>query len=282
MKSCFFKSLLILSICLYGFSGIAFPTIHSSSIGFKEESKVPEYYPGDGVHVVLKKNEKFVFVWPEKWSSDSVVSFKLVRIEKGQKAKDAIKDNIPVYQNDSVTCYYLEYPQESMPLLMGDYAWQLKDCHGNTLLQTRFTIDTISSSKYDVIIHENIWMYLKEKLDGSYQVSYDKSLMIHYYEPYTISSTQRLRFCIYDKHRNVVLKTDDSGTMINYSYAIQSPLIQTGDNWITIPLGNNCQYNQIYYLETWDAKGDRLFLRFKCVSNKIDLGPNNSETEEYE
>ncbi len=129
-------------------------------------------------------------------------------------------------------------------------------------------MDSLPAPKDDIIPYENIWMYLKERLDGSYQITYSKQVLIHYTEPYVVADTQRLRFRIYDDLRNVVLGTNDAGTMVDYTYPVQSPLIQTGENWLTIVLGANCEYDRYYYLETWDSKGVRSYLRFKCVSIK--------------
>lgn len=132
----------------------------------------------------------------------------------------------------------------------------------------RARVDSLPDPKDDVIPYENIWMYLKEKLDGSYQVCYNRQLLIHYTEPYVVADTQRLRFRIYDDRRNVVLGTDDAGVMVSYTYPVQSPVIQAGENWLTLALEANCEYGQYYYLEVWDSKSERSYLRFKCVSIK--------------
>lgn len=129
-------------------------------------------------------------------------------------------------------------------------------------------MDSAPDPKDEHIPFENFWMYLKEKMDGSYQIIYSKQVLIHYTEPYVVADNQRLRFRVYDNHHNVVLGTDNAGTMVEYTYPVQSPLIQTGENWLTIVLGANCEYGQYYYLEVWDSKGERSYLRFKCVSIK--------------
>lgn len=132
----------------------------------------------------------------------------------------------------------------------------------------RTMVDSLPAPKDDIFSFENFWMYLKEKLDGSYQLCFNRQLLIHYMEPYAVANTQRLRFRVYDNHHNVVLGTDNDGTMAYYTYPVQSPLIQTGENWLTIVLGANCEYDRYYYLEVWDSKGEHSYLRFKCVSIK--------------
>lgn len=134
----------------------------------------------------------------------------------------------------------------------------------------RARVDSLPAPKDDIIPYEDIWMYLKEKLDGSYQVCYSRQLLIHYTEPYVVADTQRLRFRIYDDRRNVVLNTNDAGVIVSYTYPVQSPVIQTGENWLTVVLGANCEYGRYYYLEVWDSKGERSYSRFKCVSIKDD------------
>ena len=141
-------------------------------------------------------------------------------------------------------------------------------------------MDSLPDPKDDIIPVENIWMYLKEKMDGSYQITYSKQVLIHYTEPYVVADTQRLRFRIYDDLRNVVLGTNDAGTMVDYTYPVQSPLIQTGENWLTIVLGANCEYDRYYYLEAWDSKGERSYLRFKCVSIKEPSIYNKNDSPE--
>lgn len=238
-------------------------------------SKVPSYYPGDDVTVTFKPDDFFTFLWPEKWSEKYSLSFVLVAVKDGQTAEEALLGNAPIVQEKDIRSYYIQYPCDAPPLKFGEYAWQIETADGKVLLTTKFNIGDVNTSGYEVSSPENVWMYTKEKLDGSYQVAYDRVLRVHVSEPYAVDSLQRLRFCVYDSQRRLVLKTDDSGTVIDYDvHPISSPIITTGENWLTIPLGNNCTYDDYYYLEVWDTKGEKSFLRLQCIPSTPKLIPS--------
>lgn len=249
-------------------------------------SKTPAYFPGDGACVVYYPEEPFTFLWPEKWSVKSDLSFVLVTMGDGQTVEEAILTNIPLYKEDGVQSYYVQYPWDAPPLEFGEYAWQVRNANGQVLLTTRFRIGTENSSGYEVSRPDNVWMYLKEKQDGSYHTAYDRVLYIHYTEPYEVSADQKLRFCVYDSHRNIVLRTNDTGSVVEYAIIqITSPTIQTGENWLKISVGQNCfyydesmhDYPDDYYLEVWDGKGEKNFLRFRCVHSTPRLVPTTNE-----
>ena len=249
-------------------------------------SKTPAYFPGDGVCVVYHPEEFFTFLWPEKWSEKSNLSFVLVTMDDGQTAEEAVSKNIPLYKEEGIQSYYVQYPWDAPPLESGEYAWQVKNANGKVLLTTQFCVGSVNTSRYEIAIPDNVWMYLKEKPDGSYHTAYDRVLYIHYTEPYEVSADQKLRFCVYDSHRNIVLRTNDTGSVVEYALIqITSPTIQTGENWLKISVGQNCfyydesmhDYPDDYYLEVWDGKGEKNFLRFRCVHSTPRLVPTTNE-----
>ena len=249
-------------------------------------SKTPAYFPGNGVCVVYHPDERFTFLWPEKWSEKSDLSFVLVAIGNGQTAEEAILSNTPLFKEDVVQTYYVNYPCDAPPLEHGEYAWQVKNSNGKVLLTTQFRVGSVNTSRYEIEIPDNMWMYLKEKQDGSYHIAYDRILYIHYTEPYEVTSIQKLRFCIYDSHRNIVLRTNEVGQVVEHAASlITSPTIQTGENWLTLSVGDNCYYYDSalhdypddYYLEVWDSKGEKSFLRFRCVHSSPRLVPTTNE-----
>ena len=61
-------------------------------------SKTPSYFPGDGVTVTFDPDAFFTFLWPEKWSAKSSLSFVLVAVNKGQTVEEALSDNKPIVQ----------------------------------------------------------------------------------------------------------------------------------------------------------------------------------------
>lgn len=112
------------------------------------------------------------------------------------------------------------------------------------------------------------YMYVQEKLDGTCHVAYNDVLRIHYEEPYAVSNHQRLRFRIYDQHRNLLVGTDEAGVIDNANCAdTLSPMIKTGENWLTINLSclNTIEDDHHYYLEVWNGKGEISYLRFVCL-----------------
>ena len=236
-------------------------------------SKTPSYFPGDGVTVTFDPDAFFTFLWPEKWSAKSSLSFVLVAVNKGQTAEEALLENTPIVQEKYIRSYYIQYPCDAPPLEFGEYAWQIKNADGKTLLTTHFAIGEENSSGYEIYALQNAWMYTKEQLDGSYHIAYDRVLRIHYTEPYEVSADQKLRFCIYDSHRNIVLRTNDEGYIVEPAgYSMTSPTIQTGENWLSFSVGLCSYYDSFshdypddYYLEVWDSKGEKSFLRFRCV-----------------
>lgn len=247
-------------------------------------SKTPSYFPGDGATVTFDPEEFFTFLWPEKWSAKSSLSFVLVAVNKGQTAEEALLANKPIVQEKGIRSYYVQYPCDAPPLGFGEYAWQIKSEDGKELLTTRFIIGEVNSSGFESYSPQNVWMYTKEKQDGSYHIAYDKVLRIHYTEPYEVSSGQRLRFCIYDSHRNIVLRTDNEGHIVEPAgCSIASPSIKTGENWLSLSVGLCSYYDSLsydssddYYLEVWDSKGEKSFLRFRCVQSMPIVVPINT------
>lgn len=249
-------------------------------------AKVPSYYPGDGISVKFEEESPFAFLWPERWSKRSALSFVLVVKNENQTAEEAISNNRPLYQEHNITSYYVLYPFDRQPLENGEYAWQVTDERGHVLLTTNFWIDSVPSEPYELFLLETLCMHPKEKQDGSYQVAYDKYLYIHTTEPYEVAATQKLRFCIYDSHRNIILRTDEEGIVVEYAAApITSPSIQTGENWLRFNVGANCCFYEDdthsckddYYLEVWDGRGEKRFLRFRCMRSMPQIVPGGGD-----
>lgn len=251
-------------------------TVSAASVHSEDgaASNVPTYYPGDGISVRFTDDNPFIFLWPERWSGQSALSFVLVAVNDGQTAAEAIVSNEALYREDGITTYYVHYPLNRQPLENGEYAWQVKNANGTVLLTTSFRIDSLREDPYQVYQRKTLCMYPKEKQEGGYHVAYDKIIRLHFTEPYEVRPSQRLRFCIYDSHRNIVLRTDEEGNVVEYAAtSIISPVIKTGENWVQLDVEGNCvfyedhlhNYADDYYLEVWDSKGEKGFLRFRCM-----------------
>jgi hypothetical protein len=128
--------------------------------------------------------------------------------------------------------------------------------------------DTGTRQIKGLITPKREWMYVQERMDGTCHAVYDSVLRIHYEEPYTVSNHQRLRFKVYDKYRNVVVQTDNAGNITDSicGAITQSPIIRTGENWLEINFWCfNLNEGDYYYLEVWNGKGEKGFLRFKVM-----------------
>ena len=115
----------------------------------------------------------------------------------------------------------------------------------------------------------NHYMYLRERLDGSYQIAYDKQVWLHYLEPYTIPDTQGLRFRVFDDNHSLVVETDEDGIPSNPNCP-RVP-IEYGDNWVVVNLSSLTSFDQFYTMEVWDSKGETRYLRFLCKSSQLSM-----------
>lgn len=141
-------------------------------------------------------------------------------------------------------------------------------CSGKGLPVCLSRDDSIPRSRDGIITPDMAYMYVQEKMDGTCHAVYDNVLRIHYEEPYAVSNSQRLRFKVYDKYRNVVIQTDDAGNITDSicGAITQSPVITTGENWLEINFWCfNLYEGEYYYLEVWNGKGEKGFLRFKVM-----------------
>ena len=268
------RTVLIVSIILLGIAAKAFP--YNLPSNEPQRPRTPSYFPGDGACVVFHPGECFAFLWPEGWANRSDLSFVLVAVNEGQRAEDAVLNNTPILQKEGIQTYYLLYPFDAPPLEYGNYAWQIKNSNDNVLLTTGFQIGSENLSGYEVSVPERVWMYTKEKTDGGCHIAFDRSLCIHVYEPYSVVDTQKLRFCVYDSRWQILLKTSESGVITVPTQSLStSPYIKTGENWLTISLDNTFVYYDYYYLEVWDGKGEKSYLRFKCAPSNPRIIPTS-------
>lgn len=136
------------------------------------------------------------------------------------------------------------------------------------LSSTSLLADTGTRQLTGLLTPKTEWMYVQERMDGTCHAVYDSILRIHYEEPYTVSNHQRLRFKVYDKYRNVIVQTDNAGNITDSTCGAitQSPAITTGENWLEINFWCfNLDEGEYYYLEVWNGKGEKGYLRFKVM-----------------
>jgi hypothetical protein len=113
----------------------------------------------------------------------------------------------------------------------------------------------------------NQYVALQEKLDGTFQTAYHKTLWIKYEEFYGDTNTTYLCFSIYDEDRNLLYETKDDGTRKMGCNLSPVPK-KYGLNWLQIPLPcTTIENEKFYYLEVWNVKGEKFYLRFYALSN---------------
>ena len=137
------------------------------------------------------------------------------------------------------------------------------------LITGMYVWDGFAQTRTEMPRKHNYYMYLKEKLDGSYQVAYDKQVWLHYEEPYSVTDTQCLRFRVFDDNHSLVVETDEYGIPANPNCP-RVP-IQYGDNWVTVNLSSLTSFDQFYTMEVWDSKGETRYLRFLCKSSQLSM-----------
>lgn len=146
------------------------------------------------------------------------------------------------------------------------YGFGMRSC--SDLFVAWQVVDTGTRQIEGIVTPKMEYMYVQERMDGTCHAVYDSILRIHYDEPYAVSNSQRLRFKVYDKYRNMVIQTDNAGNITDgvCGAITQSPVITTGENWLTVNLGCfNLNEGEYYYLEVWNGKGEKGFLRFKVM-----------------
>lgn len=225
-------------------------------------------FPPNGHKLSFDPGQPLMFVWTDSLRDHTPYNFILVEMKSGQSVEEALKLNTPLSQIKEINNYYTYYPWNA-PWFKNNvqYAWQVTSLKDGSRVTASFYF-TQSAPQYQYILkYNNRFAELKEKLDGSYQMAFDKYLMIHYTELYQVSPEQGLRFRILDKNRQILVQTDDNGNIINNTTIPKVP-IRRRENWVTINLNqvsnDMMDYGPFYYLEVWNGKGEYHFLRFRC------------------
>lgn len=225
-------------------------------------------FPPNGYKVSFDPAEPVMFIWTDSLRDHIPYRFVLVQMKDGQKPEEAIKYNTPVFQVNEVRNYYVYYP-ENLPWFKNStsYAWQVTSLKDGSMVTGDFYYVESNQKYYYTLRYYNRFAELKEKLDGSYQIAFDKLIRIHYTELYQVSPNQGLRFRILDKDRRILVQTDEEGKIINATNIPAVP-IRRRENWVTVNLNqvpdNIIDYGPFYYLEVWNEKGEYYFLRFQC------------------
>ncbi len=239
------------------------------------ESKVATMYPVDGSTLPFTTDDFFTFVWDKSFLKSGSLYFLLVPLYEGQNPEEAIVKNPPIYKQDKIEDYYINYPWNAPYLKHGSYVWQVQAKNGKPLLTSSFDVGDEAISPDVLMRYVNRHVYLQEKLDGSYHRAYDKFLLIHYNEPYYVSDAQGLRYRVLDERRNVIVSTTEMGESSDSNCPLVP--INIGENWLAINLAACTNYDIFYTLEVWNTKGETYYLRFICSSSEpliVPIQPN--------
>lgn len=228
-----------------------------------ENDTIKLVYPVD-IEVPFTRDDFFTFIWSDKIFQYAPFEFKLVPLYDGQSPEDALNYNTPIFLLTDITDYYINYPWNAPDLEEGNYVWQVSSEISN--LDPGYAVLSINPGAMHQTIprYTNKYTELKEKLDGGYQIAFDKRLRIQYNELYNVDSLQCLRFVIRNKMREILVVTDQEGKIDTTEYLVPSVSIRRKVNYLEINLETcaGIELNNFYTLEVWNEKGERYYLRF--------------------
>lgn len=252
-----FVFLLIMSVLLFN-------AAHAETL----DKELTAAFPPTGHKVSFDPKEPLMFIWTDSLRDHIPYSFRLVQMKPGQKPEEAVKLNTPIFQVKEINNYYVYYPWDyGMFSNNTEYAWEVSSLKDGSRMVSSFYYTESAQRYYYTLRYYNQFAELKEKLDGSYQMAYDKLLRIHYTELYHVPEGQGLRFRILDKNRQILIQTDENGRVAN-DVDVPRVDIRRRENWVTINLNrvenSLIDYGPFYYLEVWNGKGEYYFLRFRC------------------
>lgn len=230
-------------------------------------------YPISTDSMLFSRDDFFTFIWDDTAMQYVPYEFILVPLNPGQNPKEAIYLNDTILYKDSILNYYLNYPWDAPNLDTGAYAWGVKK-NGASYDVASFRIYDHVAFPVKPLRLPNYYAKLQERLDGSFQVVFDKRLWIHYKEWYQVSTTQGLRFRIWNAWRTLLIaETDETGHLTVGNIPLVP--IQYGDNWLQINLESciGIGTSPFYYLEVWNEKGETEYLRFNLQQIILSL-PN--------
>jgi hypothetical protein len=246
--------IILILMPLFGFT--------KENLSIKNET-IQLVYPVD-MEVPFTRDDFFTFIWSDKISEYAPFEFKLVPLYDGQSPKDALAYNTPIFVLTKITDYYINYPWNAPGLEEGNYVWQISS--EKSKIDPGYAIFSINPEAQIGTIsrYTNKYTELKEKLDGGYQIAYDKRLRIQYNELYEVDNQQCLRFIIRNKLRENLVVTDKDGKIDTTKYLVPPVSIRRKVNYLEINLETcaGIELDYFYTLEVWNEKGERYYLRF--------------------
>src|SRR5574344_2757119 len=161
-------------------------------------------YPNNDA-LTMGNDSTFVFVWNDTALLFAPYTFTLI---KEHKTTNTQYDTI--FQLENIHNYYLNYPWDAPSLSEGNYRWQIAS---DSFAQAFSASFRIQNPLRVIRLKHNYYMDLKTKMDGSYQMAYDKKLFIHYDENYAVDTNNYLCFRILSSNMDTLVTTDNDGNI---------------------------------------------------------------------
>jgi len=170
----------------------------------------------------------------------------ITEVREGQKAEQALQENLPFYNDGNVITTSLNYPGAAQSFEKEKwYAWQViaRDDR-NYAGKSEVWVFKVVTTKKPAPVNGGTYVLLQNDLKGIYAVS-KKSLNIKYISPDPV-------------HEATLVITDEAGTKMQQ--VIKK--LNTGDNYLDIELGRSFQEGRVYRISITDQSNKTHSLRF--------------------
>lgn len=177
---------------------------------------------------------------------------KLVRVEDGQEAAEAIVTNTPIYLGNYIEKHQVQYPYDAKKLESSSkYAWQVeKVSNGNIIAATEVWEFSLEEKIEQT---EMMYVELKKKLDGTIYVTQDDRIYFRYDERYQSNS---LKCKIYSDDRKEIIPE------IENEQTESTNALSTGFNSYALDLKPYKLKKGYYTLEVRNEKNELFLIKF--------------------
>ena len=170
----------------------------------------------------------------------------ITEIQEGQKANEAMQENIPFYNEGSLFNNLLNYPGSVSAFEKNKwYAWQIiaKD-DKNYAAKSETWVFKISKEAHQVKPINDVYLLMEDNVKGAYQITAN-ALHLKYF-----SNTS--------EYEGQIIFSDENGNLIKTD---KRKIIQ-GDNYFDFQLANRFHSNRIYTITIIDKNNKRHSLTF--------------------
>lgn len=189
----------------------------------------------------------------------SIYRFIVSEIHENQSAEEAINSNISQLKIENQIGTQLLYPIDAPELKYNQwYAWQVQRIEGNHLAD--------KSEAWKFILYKPEpkkikFLHLQHKMDATIHIINDQKLYVKFDEKY---QTENLQISILNSSKEVV-QTNNAKKVFNsekFDGALNAKKIGTNFYEISVGMLNK---EEVYELITYNEKGKKYQLKFKCI-----------------